>query len=325
MRNINIVLDIDGMLALNEGANIQKHLPKEALKLLEDSFIDVCFKYEGTKHSYLHYLLPGCFEFIKAILDITNVELIFFSSGVKPRNIVLVEKIMDKIARSDSKYSAKKVTIFSKEHCINTEKYRNHIDANAVFQPKGNGMFGNYKKDLRLISRGEEKYNELREKAFHDPKILAPNSEKDQTMLNNIVLIDDDYSFVYNAQEKNLLKVQWCTANALSGFKKIGLDDAKKLEEWTKINAFKGINHLFYATGMLFKALEIVNGDYEKITDVLWGLQTNGCKTENCDQQGLRDIPDYNVIAEDASYYIKGMDILRKYNPTLEFILTDRW
>jgi hypothetical protein len=329
MKKLNVVLDIDGMLALDEGTRVREFLPADVVSLLEDSFIDVCFEYKEKKYSYLHYLLPGCFELIKAILDIPNADLIFFSHGVEPRNTNLINKIMAKITKDNNSFAAKKITLFSREHCIDTENYKRYFADNTpnwyVFQPNFYGMYGNYKKDLRLIAWGEEKYKDLCKKAFKDLQVLAPDPEKDKMILNNTILIDDDHSVVYRDQEKNLLKVPWCKSYSLYHVKKIGLDNMNELAEWTQKDSFRETNHLFYAAGLLFTALEIVNGCYEQITDVLWELQTKDFKLEVCGSHGLYGPPDYHKIAEDPAYYAKGLDILRRYNPKLDFILTDRW
>ena len=95
--------------------------------------------------------------------------------------------------------------VYSREDCFDTEALRHYNQGiQNKFQPED--YFGNYKKDLRMIYYGREKYRELQQKTLHeDPSILLPNPEKDAEMLKNIVMVEEDSSYLFPGQEKNML------------------------------------------------------------------------------------------------------------------------
>lgn len=104
--NVNIVLDIDGVLACTSVKNIQ-----------QAKF----FKNKGAILPAIktHYIFPGVVEFVKLLFQTENLKISFFSSGQKKRNIIFVDQLL-KFALPELRYQEikSKVCVLSREDLI---------------------------------------------------------------------------------------------------------------------------------------------------------------------------------------------------------------
>lgn len=126
-----------------------------------------------------HYIFPGVIELIKLLHQTEGVRVSFFSSGAKERNDIFVDCLL-KLALDEKKYKSIKqdVRILSKKD-LTIRDDDDGRNLNALYNIKG----GVKQKDLREILQGEE-------------------------LLENVVLIEDDSSYVASGQVENLLHVR---------------------------------------------------------------------------------------------------------------------
>lgn len=119
-----------------------------------------------------HYIVPGVIELMKLLFQMEHVTVSFFSAGVSERNEVFVKELLS-LALGKERYDqiASKVRILSRDDMVRGDE-----------GPKSmHGLgHGTYKKDLSVFL-------------------------KEADVLQNAVLIEDDYSYVAFGQEKNVL------------------------------------------------------------------------------------------------------------------------
>ncbi len=332
--NMKIVLDIDGLLALKDGEGVKKNNPNpDPVHMSEEHFLNVEFEFDSRKYKYLHYLLPGCMEFLQALLTVPNLEVFFFSSAVEPRNLNLVKQLKENLLKYNNSLATRTdFTVFSRKHCFDTTRVS--WDYRDALQPIEGGFFGNLKKDLRIISLGKEKYLQyfnhiLRqrqpntnldederitlaslEKSF--PEILTSNTIN---QLANTILIDDDKSYVFSGQVNNLIKTREPYDHDLRNIVNREIDESFFVVPNNKgifrKSLFEKSNALFLATGLLFYAINKANELNKSLSYVLGSEQ----KTINPDPLSY----DYDY---DFDYFIQGMKILQNFNPDIKFAIS---
>lgn len=165
-RKINIVFDIDGVLAFHS-----TRLSEKITAIFEKYGLVV----SAAEHT--HYVSPGAVELMKLLFSLPYVRVSFFSSGAKVRNDEFVEKLLSHALGVDAYREMKDdVTVLSKEDMT---YYGNNEDSRQLGK-LCNRLYGNYKKDIS--------------------KVLRPGDS-----LHEAILIDDDWSYIALGQHKNLL------------------------------------------------------------------------------------------------------------------------
>jgi hypothetical protein len=132
--SINIVLDIDGVLACNTVENV-----KQALFFKNKGAIMTAIK--------THYLFPGVIEFIQFLFRRENIKVSFFSSGDKERNIIFVEQLL-KLALQEQGYEEvkHKVRVLSRDD-LTVPDDKENVEHHRVY-----GLWaGNKQKDLSKV------------------------------------------------------------------------------------------------------------------------------------------------------------------------------
>lgn len=162
----HVALDIDDFLAFRQSK------PSEKLVDFiqnEGAIIDAYRTY---------YILPGVKEFIQLLFQTDNLKVSFFSAGLKIRNDLFVDKLLQASLGKEAYENLKdRVSIFSQEDL--TERSRSE---NYGLQA------GKYQKDLKKVA-------------------------SDAQALANTILIENDESYVAERQVKNFLFA--CDSNAM--------------------------------------------------------------------------------------------------------------
>lgn len=161
---INIVLDIDKVLVCAQVENVQ-----QALFFQNTGAIITAIK--------TYYVFPGVIEFITLLFQTENINVSFYSAGIKERNVLLVKSLL-KLAFPKPKYKQikKQTRILSRNDLVlaNIEKSM----AYATFY--GLPTIGRKQKDLS--------------------KVLTEEDSLEQT-----ILIDDDPCYIAYGQARNIL------------------------------------------------------------------------------------------------------------------------
>lgn len=283
---INIVLDIDECIATAFDDDISK---------LDQQYPWVeIFKQNGLYIDAFkpHIIHPGVIELIQLIDKMPNTKLSFFSSTDKERNDILIEKLLCR-ALGKERYDAIKSQVVICSGGKGGDLVKGNDELNDV-QLHNYGIDpGNYKKNLESI--------------------LTRNGGE----LNWAVLIDDDITHCYYGQEKNILRItsayEDCFDETYNAFK-----EREKLS-WCK---FLESNHIFYATGLLFTALEITEQEKEKtLSEALFSLQfkENIDRSKNCKMTFNHD------LFKNMDYYERGLKKLKEINPNLYFLSSENY
>ncbi|MBF0240350.1 MAG: hypothetical protein HQM12_21805 [SAR324 cluster bacterium] len=304
---IIIALDIDDFLTHHESKSLRERDWRDPVHHHEDHFIRVEFPYRDHLVQVEHVLTPACLEFFRFLFEHETIRVAFFSSGIRERNLDLAQKIVRKVmGKGGDSTWIQRYDVYSREDCFDTERLRFRVEEKIMnqFQPKH--FMGNLKKDLRMISWGREKYQELYQQTFQDPWVLLPDPEKDKNLLTNLILIEEDPSYLFPGQEKHLLLSP--TYNLpypyLINYQKE--DTPYVPDDWR--NQFKSFNTIFYAAGLLNHILERHVSEGISLPEILW--------------QAQRDFwldPTNYKGRYPLHFFTQGREILRKYNPSLNF------
>lgn len=283
---IKIVFDLDYVLLSNICLVDSKphNFDRIVQNVGEDSIIESC--------GYYFYLYNGWKELIKYVMELTENDLIFFSSGARERNEDIIPKMLARVLERDpTEYVRNNVKIFSREHTIDTTEM-SHAEKEK-FQPKGMG--GQKKKDLTV----------------------AVGSEK----LKYTLLIDDE-TYIVPGQEKNLLRINGKFAvYDLCNCIKI-LKDQKILQEnISKYESFRTFNKLFYAVGVLRDVYDTYSRVDRDLIDIIWDkhgfkveLKRYGCNYEVSSQS-------YELLKR-FELYQSGLEVLGEINSDAGFLVS---
>ena len=274
---IKVVFDLDYVLVSNICLVDSK--PNNFDKILqnvgEDSVIESC--------GYYFYLYNGWKELIKYVMELSDNDLIFFSSGAKERNEDIIPKMLERVLERDpTEYMRNNVKIFSREHTIDTTEM-SYAEIEK-FQPKG--MWGQKKKDLTV----------------------AVGSEK----LKYTLLIDDDETYIIPGQEKNLLRIDGKSAvYNLYNCIKISQDQKILLENIPQYESFRTFNKLFYAAGVLRDVCDTYSKVDRDLVDIMW--DDHGFKVEPKDSG-------YELVKR-FELYQSGLELLGEINSDVGFLV----
>lgn len=309
---IIIALDIDDFLTSMQVKELHERDWRDPVHLCDDHFFTVEFEYQGTHHTVENVLTPGCIEFFCFLFEQEDVRPAFFSAGLRARNLDLAEKVVQMAidAGGDPQWK-NRYDVYSREDCFDTERihFRSDREIRDQFQPEH--YFGNFKKDLRMIHYGRETYQKMVEETFRDPAILLPNPEKDAAMLANLILVEEDASYLFPGQEKNMLLCPTYRHPHPYVVNYEG-DDPPPIPDNYQGGQFKAANTIFYATGVLAHIFERLS-EKKRLPDILW--QEQGC---------LWFDPKRYKERYPMHFFTEGRNILRRYNKQLNFAVAGK-
>ena len=227
-----VVFDLDYVLVSNIDSNYDIDTIRENIG--DDSIIESC--------GYCFYLYNGWKELIKYVMELSDNQLIFFSSGARERNEDIIPKMLERVlGRDPTEYVRNNVKIFSRHHTIDTRRMPD--EESEKYQPVG--MWGNTKKDLTVAVSAEE--------------------------LKYTVLIDDDENCILLGQEKNLLRIYGQSAVPhLRNCVKVSKDEDIVFDGKYPVESFLSLNKLFYAAGVLRDVCDTYSRVDRDLVDIMW-------------------------------------------------------
>ena len=241
---------------------------------------------------YYFYLYNGWKELIKYVMELSDNQLIFFSSGARERNEDIIPKMLERVlGRDPMEYVRNNVKIFSRHHTIDTS--RMPTEESDKYQPAG--MWGNSKKDLTVAVSAEE--------------------------LKYTVLIDDDETYIVPGQEKNLLRIDGRTVvDDLRKCVKASRDEDIALKEVSlDQRSFLPLNKLFYAAGVLRDVCDTYSRVDRDLVDIMW--DNHGFKVRLTDD-GYEE--PYELLRR-FEVYQSGLDVLREIDSNVCFLVTKKF
>ncbi len=170
----NFIFDIDGTLTVVADYDAERII-KEIGEKFDDQYYQ---KHTIEVLGYAHHIFPGFYALFRW-LDELGANLIFFSTGIKQRNVPFAEDFMRR-AFGD-RVSEVGYKVYSREDCIDTSGFMKEDD----------------------ISRYQSVYYGQRKKKLGS--VVAPESE-----LADSLLIDDDNSYMVKGEEYNFIHLDYC-------------------------------------------------------------------------------------------------------------------
>lgn len=169
---LNVIFDIDSCMAYAIKYEFKKGIKKVEEQLgkeLADDLIIIAYEYP-------HCIFPG-FYALWEWLHLQGAKIMVFSTGIKERNVELIEKFAKRSFRNIKEEDRPEIKVFSREDTFDTEKFK-HEDRHKY----QSCWFGNLKKQLSGVVVSEED---------------LPYS----------LLVDDDYSYTAVNEERNMIYV----------------------------------------------------------------------------------------------------------------------
>lgn len=322
-----VVFDIDKVLAKPWDADPFKELPR--VKKIFGSQQDIHFL---DVLGYTHEIHLGTYAILRA-LKARHVEIVFFSSGVEERNVLLVRKLYEIAFREEAQSLFDKTSIYSRHHCISTQRLRderygekNDREEEKEFYPNiFHCHFSQLKKDLRILLLDPKTATEVDLVDLHRLGKINLDNPKVNELLKNVVLIEDGAFYMAKNQEYNLLYVRdgYTTYPQDPGRAKI---DLTKEDTVIRDDYFKDFYHIFYAYYILDEALDLYEKQGIPFRDAMASVQMRHNDKELFEFErktplvGPRDKTfHYNTDVEIACYK-KGLKGLQPYWPTLDFV-----
>lgn len=213
------------------------------------------------------------------------MKISFFSSGIKERNEILVEKLLcQSLGKTRYESIKNQIIICSKDKLTVSKNGSEQYDNYGIYK-------GNYKKDLTHISN-------------------------QQGTLDRTILIDDDTSYCYYGQEKNVLMTRYADDTTFNYIYVKHNNYPLDIEEY-----IHRVNHIYYITGLLIALFEMENNNKIKtLRDLLFEIQYK--KIDNPSFFGPRMEFDYELF-KNENYYQLGLKELQKINPDLRLFSPD--
>jgi hypothetical protein len=329
-----ICLDIDDLLTTMDLRDIRgeddsgkSSFEPDPLHHATDRFFTLSFEYNDRQYEVDYYLVPGSIEFLASLLAHDDVRPAFFSAGVHSRNLAMGKKLMEMVVAGKGGDPAwmDRYLVYSREDAFDTERFHD-FDASKLFQPELLAFRGNYKKDLRVVEMGRERYRELfsdtliahweyskdkdnQNKEFIAP--LLPDKGKDAPLLAEVLLIEEDPSYMFRGQEKNMLKCPTFRSQPdiiCHNKEEISINSEG---HWRALQDFQNINTLFYGAGLLDHVLNCAKTENLPLPEILWREQV---EKHDIVIKGERVTWNYPM-----EYFLRGRDILRRYTPQMNF------
>jgi len=296
---ITIAMDIDDFITTMSIDDLGDRDKLDPIHYKKEYFIDIHFEHHQQKYAVENLLTPGCADFLRFLFDHEKIRPAFFSAGIRARNLTLASQIVQMLIDTGGDPTwMDRYDVYSREDCFDTT----YIKEDDEFQPKH--FFGNYKKDLRVIYYGREEY----QKVCRNLENMYPNKEKDDEMLKNIILIEEDSSYLLAGQEKNMLLCP--TFFQPHPYAVNYQNEDTPCEPEDTFRNFKSVNTIFYAAGVMDKTMKRYASENLSVPEILWEEQ--GTSWYNADRK---------VERFPLHFFTAGRDVLRKYNPDLNFAI----
>lgn len=265
-----IAFDIDDTLA-SKVERESFRTDKSYIKLAKEQFPEHIIPITLNEEIYDHVLSPGAIEAVQYLLK-AGCRLALYSNGIDERNQKFKTELLKRaLSPGDFKKYEDQVKVFSREkHFLSSTEDR---------QPELRSTRGNQKKDLNFVID-----------AFAESGI--------QLSLDQIILVDDDLSWMLKGQEKNFLKVPACC-------------DIDMRESLSILLNRNNINHIFYAIGLVSTILKS-----DKPLDTLFNLQFRDPK----EGSWSKNKEYYYDLNDEMQYYQIGLEALRTVNKDLQLI-----
>ena len=310
---ITIALDIDDLLTSMELATLRNRSRLDPVHHGEDHFLAVEFEYNETTYKIDYVLVPGCIEFFCFLFRHANVRPAFFSSGVRARNLVLGRRIVELAVRAGGDPAwLNRYAVYSREDCFDTERLMHHLADEVCRQFQPPLFFGNYKKDLRMIHYGRETYHAMCLETLQTPAVLLPDPANDGKILGNVVLVEEDASYLFPGQAQNMLLCP-TYRHAHPNMVNYNREDTPSEHGTSYRDDFKAANTLFYAAGVLSRTFERFDAEGLTIPEILWQEQGH-LWANRTDYDKRFPLP----------FFTEGRTVLRAYNPDLNFAVAGR-
>lgn len=223
---------------------------------------------------YPHILHHGAIEFIQWLASIQNVEIAFFSAGEELRNKAFVSALLQKVLGDQFEKRKESIPVYSLHH-LTIEKVKKNRSNDGInfFQT----VIDQPKKNLANVFNTDN--------------------------LDNIILVDDNPSYIAANQLRNVLLTPGATMTSYTLF-----SDETALATTSPESAILRANHLFYVAGLLATALEM-HGDClaNNLFKLQYTVTAHGKYKLN------------NDLYKNHQFYMKGLAVLQKINPALEF------
>lgn len=304
---IIIAMDIDDFLTSMQIKELREKGWLDPVHHCKDHFFTVEFEHNEQHYKVENVVTPGCIEFLRFLFEQKFVRPAFFSAGIRTRNLDPAKKVVQMaIADGGDPEWINRYDVYSREDCFDSDQLHHFMDREVYdkFQPKH--FFGNYKKDLRMIHYGRETYQNLYEQALKDPNVLLPNSEKDQKILENLVLVEEDSSYLFPGQEKNMLLCPTYRHHYPYTINYQGEETPYDPNDFS--DKFKSSNTIFYAAGVLDSTFERHSLEGLSMPEILWQEQGFLWTDHDCYKEHYP-----------LHFFTRGREVLRKYNPKLNF------
>ncbi|BDU51198.1 hypothetical protein [Haliovirga abyssi] len=274
MKKINFVFDLDNVVVSVLDYEAERKY-NEYIELLGEEFVK---RHTIKALGYIHMVFPGFYALFKWLKE-NNHNIIFFSSGIKDRNVEAVEELMKKTFPKNYEEILKDVKIFSREDLFNVERYRESGDESKrnIYKVAQNPFFGNKKK-----------------------KLVDVVVSKDE--LENTILIEDDKSYSYGPEVKNLLMVK----GSYRYFSNYSFEKDSRMVEDEFSNFYKS----YYICGLLNATLNYMKEKNILLLDSLWKLQV-----EDTNEEFGKDF--FYPMRNQKKYYMKGYEILKRMDNEL--------
>ncbi|WP_419420736.1 ankyrin repeat domain-containing protein [Legionella sp. D16C41] len=268
-KNLTVIFDIDDTLAGHSSIE-----DEEKLYFLRKSALISAAERE-------HQVFPGVIELMRFLYSKDNIEVAFFSSGQKQRNVEFVEKLLIKALGPDRYQVVKPSLIILSRDDLTPE---DRLKSRQMYENFGLSA-GNFKKDITKVT--------------------------DSTTLENVILADDDSTYVYYGQEKNFLR---CPSGESKYYNELNREYSDlDYQQYKDKEYFFKFNTAFYLAGMLAHCIEVFekgenvnaflfNKHFTKSSNKLFGFQP----THEC--------------MEDKTIFEKGLECLKTINPEICFV-----
>ena len=236
---------------------------------------------------YIHYISLGTLELLQLLDSRLDVEIAFFSAGVDWRNEHLIKGIL----------------------CLALGELR----------------YAQLQSTLRIFSRQHLKYSAAEKCMVKDLTLFGHPCE-------NTVIIDDDMNYFKREHAFNVLQI--LPVRLLSYLvihqsqtisKKLRYTWPSFIDDIHHDGHFASVNQLFYVTGLLFKALDMVaDGASSSLRDALKKLQYQEVvnKTESTKRSWMSR---HQELSAEPDYYSQGLKLLQTKNKFIYFMDDDEF
>ncbi len=308
MRTINVAIDIDDFLTSMDVSSLRCQALLDPVHHGEQAFVTIHFLFNESEYDMDYVLVPGCIPFFQFLFGQPGVRPAFFSAGARARNLVLGERIVQMaVAAGGDPTWLERYDVFSREDGFDTEALPDiRARSDSPYQPPD--YFGNLKKDLRMIHYGREVYHGLFERVRRGEPVLLPDPEKDKPLLENAIMIEEDSSYLFAGQQRNMLLCP-TYRHPYPRLVNYPQEDTPVADKTDYRDHFKNTNTIFYAAGVMQHLFERLASGATSIPDILWEAQGHLWES--------RSLPYENRFP--LHFFTEGRAVLRQYNPALNF------